>query len=104
MKTSKGFLLWVLMLAGVLAMLIITHYLSEAKLREDALSLRQRSDQLAVLTEENVRLSNRVAQATSPEVKPNEPSAELLRLRGKVAQLRNEAEMLRQENLQLRGP
>jgi hypothetical protein len=104
MKTSKGFLLWVLMLVGVLAVLTINHHLSETKLREEELSLRHQSDQLAVLTEENIRLSNMVTQATSPEARPNEPSPELLRLRGKVAQLRNEADLLRQENRQLRGP
>ncbi len=87
-----------LVCAVMFAILIIAHYQSAAKLRENAKSLREQRDQLSALAEENVRLSNMLLQISGPKIRASAPSAELLRLRGKVTQLRYEADMLREEN------
>ena len=89
-------------LAAAVATLIIAQHRSEIRrLRADIQSLREQRDHLSNLAAENVRLSDMIARIGRPEVSPNEPPRELLRLRGEVARLRQgnkEAQKLRQEN------
>lgn len=68
---------------------------TQMKLREENQSLRQQNEQqLAGLAAENARLSNLLAATESRQVAPQEPSNELLKLRGEVARLREESREL----------
>jgi len=91
----------VLILAGLGGLLMIQHQ-SIGKAREENEALKQQLDQAALLAAENERLSNQLAQASSPG--NEQQTAELLRLRGEVGMLRrqtNEAARLRMENHRL---
>jgi hypothetical protein len=95
-------------LAAVVASLIITQERSTTgRLRKEMELLQSQRDQLSDLAAENARRSMLVEQSIRPKASQEEPSHELLRLRGEVDRLRQEhAELgkLRQENRQLRGP
>lgn len=75
--------------AGI-AVSLVVHNQSNARLREQDAALRRQSDQLAQLTAENERLSNLVAAAESAKAQVAE-----------LASLRAEAEVLRQKTNQL---
>src|SRR5262249_43772440 len=66
-----------------------------AKLRTENQMLRQQnlvlSERITPLSAENSRLSNLIAQATDYESAQRSPSNELLKLRGEVARLRQDA-------------
>jgi RNA polymerase sigma factor (sigma-70 family) len=80
-------------LAGVATPLLLQHQ-AQVELRDENQSLRQLVDQLNPLAAENERLSNLLAQANrSPAFAPIQ-SNELLRLRGEVARLRDDAKEL----------
>ena len=77
------------MLAAALVMLKVQRDHEETLHRQRLIEMLQsQRDELAKLGAENARLSNLVALANSPA---NDPSDEMLRLRGEVATLRREA-------------
>ena len=106
--TAKGVILGVLCaaaLVGVAIWLAVEHQ-ARLRLAEENTVLRQQFDQMAGLAVENQRLSNLVAQARSPRSPPDDRLKELLRLRGEVGVLRQQAkelETLREENRQARA-
>jgi RNA polymerase sigma factor (sigma-70 family) len=68
---------------------------TQMKLHEHNESLRRQNEQLAGMAAENARLSNLLAQgAKSPQGTQEDRSAELLKLRGEVARLREESREL----------
>jgi RNA polymerase sigma factor (sigma-70 family) len=91
------------LVAIVVATPLIVQHQSQIRLREENLLLQRQYEQGANLAEENRRLSNLLAQASSHQ---NEAQLlELLRLRSEVGRLRQQNQelvMLRQENRQLR--
>jgi parvulin-like peptidyl-prolyl isomerase len=80
-----------LTVAAVATLLIVQHQ-SQTRLSEENRSLRQQLDQGGVLVEENQRLSNLVAQASSAQISAGQQMSELLRLRSEVGRLRQAAE------------
>ena len=85
---------------GVLTVLLVTcaaaplliQRQAQIKLRQENLALRRQNNRLVEslvpLAAENVRLSNSLAQAGSVQPAKEDPSKELLKLRGEVARLR----------------
>jgi RNA polymerase sigma factor (sigma-70 family) len=99
----KAGLVCAVVIAGVATPFVLQHQ-AQLKLRAENEALRQQSDQLAQLTDENKRLSNLMSR--NPQSSSNGPPDELLRLRGEVAVLRNnmkQLEKLGEENRQLRA-
>lgn len=94
MSKLKIGLIGAVVAAGVATPLIIQNQ-SQAKLRAENQELRQQNaqlaDQITPLTAENVRLSNLVAKATEFQSAQHNQSSDLLRLRGEVARLRQDA-------------
>jgi hypothetical protein len=92
-KVKVG-LIGALVVAGAATPLIIQNQ-TQAKLRVENQQLRQQNTQLAEqmtpLAAENLRLSNLIARATEYQPFQQSPSNELLRLRGEVARLRQDA-------------
>lgn len=85
MTKIKAGIIGAIVIAGVATPLVILHQ-AQAELRERDATLQQQVNQLALLTAENERLSNSVAQADTME----SPSTELLRLRAKVGALQRQ--------------
>ena len=79
-----------LLLAALVTPLAIRHQ-DGIQLREKDAFARSQADQIARLKAENERLSRRPAQSDSGATLGNEQQSELLRLRGEVARLREEA-------------
>jgi hypothetical protein len=81
-------------MAGVATPFVIQNK-SQSKLRAENQELQQQntqlSEQMTPLTAENARLSNQIAQATENQMAQRSQSNELLRLRGEVARLRQDA-------------
>jgi RNA polymerase sigma factor (sigma-70 family) len=73
-----------LVVAGLAAVSLVQHQ-SKLHLADENQSLRQ---QVETLQGDNDRLTNLLAQAKSPRLSQESPSAELLRLRGEVGMLR----------------
>jgi RNA polymerase sigma factor (sigma-70 family) len=86
MAQFKTAALAVVAVAGITGA-VIQHLASE-KLRDENRGLLLQTQQLGELQSENERLSNLVAQAKQPRL-PSGQTAELLRLRGQVGQLRD---------------
>jgi len=63
---------------------------TQTRLHEANESLRQQTETNSQLAEENERLSRLAARATTPAPTSNNPSLELVRLRGEVGRLRQE--------------
>ena len=104
---AKGVILGVLCATALVGMTIWLAAEHQARLRlgEENTALRQQLDRMASLVAENERLSNFLAQAKSPRTLPDDRLKELLRLRGEVGVLREQAqelETLREENRQAR--
>jgi hypothetical protein len=94
MKKGIGFIAGVV-LASAVATLIVSRERAETRRLQNMMELLQsQRDGLAKVAEENARLSNSVAQAGGPS---NEPSLEVLRLRGEVGRLRCELENAQHE-------
>ena len=88
-----------------LATLVVSQHRSIDKLQGEIQSLREEREQPPEPTAPNTDTSDLKEQKTQSEIQPNEPSLELLRLRGEVGLLRREHaefEQLRQENVRLR--
>lgn len=68
-------------------------YRSNEKLRDENTALREQLAQMEALSAENARLSKLLAQGSSapPPVSSNDPSREVLKLRGEVGRLRTAA-------------
>jgi hypothetical protein len=82
---SKGILGIVAGLALLaLAVIMAAQHRSEAQWREERAALRQQVEQMTLVSAENERLSNLVAQAKEAQVTANEQSQELLKLRAEV--------------------
>jgi hypothetical protein len=93
-----------IVLVALLAMgaLLLMQNQAQSKLRQENEALKQQVQQVEQLTAENEQLSNQVAQAKSSVSK--DQMDELLRLRGEVGTLRQQAgqaQRLREENLKL---
>jgi len=84
-----------IIVASVVTPLVVQHQ-AQARLRDQDESLRQRADELAKLQANNEQLSKLVAQAKSPRPLTNDQLSELMRLRGEVGRLRNDARELAQ--------
>lgn len=80
-----------LVVAGLAALLWMQHR-SQVRMLEENQALQRRADRLQG---EHERLTNLVAQVHSAPVAPAQPADELLRLRGEVKLLRQQAEELR---------
>jgi hypothetical protein len=81
-------------LVAVATPLALQHH-TQGKLREQNELLRREKEYLAGVAAENARLSNLLAQAAnSPQATQEDRSAELLKLRGEVARLRDESREL----------
>ncbi|EEF60777.1 sigma-70 family RNA polymerase sigma factor [Pedosphaera parvula] len=76
-------------IVGVLVALLLVQRATEAGLREQNLSLKQQSDQLAQVKAENDRLSKLAAQSANPSLSEAQ-FRELVRLRGEVRRLRQQ--------------
>jgi RNA polymerase sigma factor (sigma-70 family) len=96
-------LIGAVVVAGVATPLVIQNH-SQAKLRAENQALRQQNtqltEQISPLAAENARLSNLIAQATDYQSAQHSQSNELLKLRGEVARLRQDA----RDSARLRGP
>jgi RNA polymerase sigma factor (sigma-70 family) len=94
MSKLKVGLLGAVVVAGVATPLVIQNH-SQSKLRAENQELRQQntqlSEQMTPLSAENARLSNLIAQATEYQLGQQSQSNELLKLRGEVARLRQDA-------------
>jgi hypothetical protein len=104
MTKLKGAVLGAL-LVGAGSTLVLQQQ-SKAKLRDENLSLLQKSEQFAGLQAENARLSNLLANARQAESMSRDQLSELLRLRGEAALARNqkaELDKMREENRRLRS-
>src|SRR5215469_3567764 len=93
-----------IILVSLLAMgaLLLMQDQAQSKLRQENEALKQQVQRVDQLTAENERLSNEVAQAKTSVSKGQ--MDELLKLRGEVGTLRQQAEQgerLREENLKL---
>ena len=84
-----------IVVASVVTPLMVQHQ-AQARLRVQDEALRDRTDRLTRLQEENERLSNRFAQANKSSALSNEQFNELLRLRGEVGRLRMDLRELEQ--------
>jgi hypothetical protein len=83
-------------LAATAAAPWVVQHRAQVRLQAENVSLRQRVDQMNLLSDENLRLSNLVAQASAGQPRAEDQMSELLRLRGEVGRLR-------QENQELEG-
>jgi RNA polymerase sigma factor (sigma-70 family) len=94
MSKLKVGLISAVVVAGVATPLVIQNH-TQAKLRAENQDLRQQNTQLAEqmtpLVTENARLSNLIAQTTGGRPVQESQSNELLKLRGEVARLRQDA-------------
>ena len=84
-----------IVVASVAAPLAVQHQ-AHARLRDQDASLRDRTDRVARLQEDNARLSNLFASANKSSALSNEQFSELLRLRGEVGRLRMDLRELEQ--------
>ena len=75
--------------AGISIPLMMQHR-SQTRLREANESLRQQAETTSRLAAANEELSKRVALANTPAASNNNPSLEMLKLRGEVGRLRRE--------------
>jgi len=85
------------------ATLFVMQRQAEGELRAQNQALRQQLEQSSQLAAENERLSNLVAQAAATQRLPDSQLSELLKLRGEVGRLRQQAkevEALREANRQ----
>jgi hypothetical protein len=104
MKNRTAWSIFGVLVAGATVAILVLREHFQARLHEQNEELVRQADQIAQLEAENERLSNRVAQATSGGSSVNNPSRELLRLRGEVGLLRqetNQLSRLHQENARL---
>jgi len=104
MTKLKGAVLGAL-LVGTGTTLVLQHQ-SNARLRDENLSLLQKYGQFTGLQTENARLSNLLANARQAESVSRDQLSELLRLRGEVALARNQRADLdntREENRRSRS-
>ncbi len=88
----------------VAAALLVRREHLQGRFREQDQALARQAERITQLEAENERLSNLVVQASKNVAAPQDPSRELLRLRGEVGVLRrqtNELGTLRQENATL---
>jgi hypothetical protein len=85
----------VLVVAGV-AVAVRLHHRALQKLSEENFSLREQAAQLAGVAEQAQDWSNRLVQASAAQPLASDPSAELLKLRGRVGVLQRQLEELRQ--------
>ena|ERR1035441_6214102 len=86
-------------LTAAAAALFISRERSEiGRLRKELQLVQTQHHQNSGLTAENARLSNLLEQTTRSQEQVNEPTHELLRLRGEVGQLQRELGNLQQEN------
>jgi RNA polymerase sigma factor (sigma-70 family) len=94
MSKLKVGLIGALVVAGVATPLVIQNQ-SQSKLRAEYEQLRQQNtqltEQMTPLASQNARLSNLIAQATENQVGQQSQSNEILKLRGEVARLRQDA-------------
>jgi RNA polymerase sigma factor (sigma-70 family) len=94
MSKLKVGLVGALVVAGVTTPLVIQNR-SQSRLLAVNEKLRQQNtqltEQMTPLASENARLSNLIAQATESQPAQQSPSNELLRLRGEIARLRQNA-------------
>jgi RNA polymerase sigma factor (sigma-70 family) len=94
MSKLKVGLIGALVVAGVATPLVIQNQ-SQSKLRAENQELRQQNSQLTQqltpLASENARLSNLMARATEYQPAQQSQSNEILKLRGEVARLRQDA-------------
>lgn len=103
-----------LCLIVALTTLVIGQRQRIVRLREQLQSQGAQNEQFAALLAEKARLTELVARDAHAEVRPMEPTMELLRLRGQVSQLnrdlaetdelRRQLETVTRENRQLRWP
>jgi RNA polymerase sigma factor (sigma-70 family) len=95
MSKLKVGLVGAVMVAGVATPLVIQQNHSQSKLRVENQELRQQNtqltEQLTPLAAENARLSNLIAQAKEYPSAQQSQSNEILKLRGEVARLRQDA-------------
>ena len=78
-------------ISGLVASLIIHHH-SQVNARENETLLRQQNDQLTVLTAEHLRLSNLAARTNAAS--PDDPAAELTKLRAEADTLKKQTNAL----------
>jgi len=76
--------------AGITVPIVVMHQRAQTKLHEADEALRQQNEQVKQLAAENERLAKAAAQKTTPPPASNNPSLEVLRLRGEVGRLRQE--------------
>jgi len=95
MTTVKAGMAGALVIASVVTPLIVQHK-AQARLRDQDEALRDRTDRLSRLQEQNERLSNLFAQGNKSPALSNEQFSELLRLRGEVGRLRRDLRELEQ--------
>ena len=76
------------------ALFVTAQYLSEARLREENVSLHRRLDEAARVVAENQRLEGVVAQAKAGQVAATEQLRELMQLRAEVLRLRDQNQQL----------
>ena len=79
-----------LVLVGAATISVVQHQV-QARLRAENLALQQ---QVANMQRDNEQISNLLSQTSNPTVRPADPSAELLRLRGEVGVLRQQSNEL----------
>jgi hypothetical protein len=84
------------LIAGIAAALMVIQHRAMRQLREENTSLHGQIGELAELARANEVLSNRLAQANTAQFAPNDPSHEVLRLRGEVGVLRQQLKELQQ--------
>jgi RNA polymerase sigma factor (sigma-70 family) len=84
-----------LVIASVVMPLMVQHK-AQARLRDQDETLRQQAAQMTQLQGQRTRLSNLLAQAKNSRLPSNDQLGELMRLRGEVGRLRNDARELAQ--------
>ena len=89
MTKLKIAIVGVIVVAGV-SIPLVMHQQSQNKLHAANEALQRQAEQNARLMAENERLSNRVTIASTPKPAANDPSREVLKLRGEVGRLRQE--------------
>lgn len=95
MTKLKVGIITAVVVAGV-AVPWVMHHQAQTRLTEANGALRQQTEKSDQLAAENARLARLASQATSTPVVTNNPSLELLRLRGEVNRLRQEVASERQ--------
>jgi RNA polymerase sigma factor (sigma-70 family) len=89
----KSGILSAIVLASVVTPLVL-HEQAQARLRDQAEVVRQRTDQIAKLQPENERLSKLIGEAGTAAALTEDQRRELLKLRGEVGRLRSEAKKM----------